>query len=232
MISTRLTKLAKYSKALSLPPLSSPLLSVFHLCASVDHQFPLSFFYPSCFFFYLRSCVCVRVFFSLPRPPHPDCVRVTRASFPLLRRQPPTLKFLQSLVPVSTLVLCFSFAGFFRFTLFSLSLSGFTRARATVWLGWRAVCRYLQRSWSEGILNVCGGNLGFDLFFIGEHFWWYLLLILGIFFYRNVFLYIGWLKKGIFSIGIILNSLFSFYFFLIKEIRLTNMIRFSFLLLF
>lgn len=121
-------------------------------------------------FFYLRSCVCVRVFFSLPRPPHPNCVRVTRASFPLLRRQPPTLKFLQSLVPVSTLVLCFSFAGFFRFTLFSLSLSGFTRARATVWLGWRAVCRYLQRSWSEGILNVCGGNLGFDLFFIGEHF--------------------------------------------------------------
>lgn len=232
MISTRLTKLAKYSKALSLPPLSSPLLSVFQslrLCwPPVSSFFLLSLL----FFFYLRSCVCVRVFFSLPRPPHPDCVRVTRASFPLLRRQPPTLKFLQSLVPVSTLVLCFSFAGFFRFTLFSLSLSGFTRARATVWLGWRAVCRYLQRSWSEGILNVCGGNLGFDLFFIGEHFWWYLLLILGIFFYRNVFLYIGWLKKGIFSIGIILNSLFSFYFFLIKEIRLTNMIRFSFLLLF
>lgn len=132
------------SLILSFPPLFFPLLSppVFHLCASVDHQFPLSFFYPSFFFLsFLHLCVCVYFFFfSLPRPPHPDCVRVVRGSF-----QFPLLRVTSDFEVSSISTRCFHsrslffFRRFFpRFTyvLFSLSLSGFTRP--TVWLGWRA----------------------------------------------------------------------------------------------
>lgn len=96
VISTRLTKLAKYSKALSSSRFLPSLPLYFHhqsstfapLLTTTSFLFLLSVF----FFLYLSFtlvCVYVRVFvfFSLPPPPHPDCVRVTRGSFqfPLLR---------------------------------------------------------------------------------------------------------------------------------------------------
>lgn len=146
VISTRLTKLAKYSKALSssrfLPSLPlyfrrqsstfAPLLTTSFLFLSF---IPLFFF-----IFSSLMCVCVFFFFSLPRPPHPDCVRVVRGSF-----QFPLLRATSDFEVSSISTRCFHsrslffFRRFFsRFTyvLFSLSLSGFTRP--TVWLGWRA----------------------------------------------------------------------------------------------
>lgn len=145
VISTRLTKLAKYSKALSSSRFLPSLPLYFHhqsstfapLLTTTSFLFLLSVF----FFFIFPSlscvyvCVCLFFFHCLLR--HTPIAYVwpeEASSFPFLG-QPPTLKFLQSLVAVSTLVLCFSFAGFFpvyvRTSLFfSLSLSGLT---------WRAV---------------------------------------------------------------------------------------------
>lgn len=174
------------SLILSFPPLSSPLLSppVFHLCASVDHQFPLSFFYPSFFFYLFFTYVCVCIFFffhCLVRHTPIAYVWSEEAfSFPFLG-QPPTLKFLQSPLVVSTLVLCFSFAGFFPGlrTYYFLCLFLVLRAPPFDLDGGRR--RYLQRSWSEGILNVCGGNLRFDLFLSGDIFVILLLILRGLF---------------------------------------------------
>lgn len=125
------SSLLPFTFAASLPPLRLcwPLVS--------------SFFLLSLFFFYLfftYVCVCIFFFFSLPRPPHPDCVRVVRGSF-----QFPLLRATSDFEVSSISTRCFHsrslffFRRFFpRFTyvLFSLSLSGFTRP--TVWLGWRA----------------------------------------------------------------------------------------------
>lgn len=145
VISTRLTKLAKYSKALSSSRFLPSLPLYFHhqsstfapLLTTTSFLFLLSvfffFIFPSLLCVYV--CVCLFFFHCLLR--HTPIAYVwpeEASSFPFLG-QPPTLKFLQSLVAVSTLVLCFSFAGFFpvyvRTSLFfSLSLSGLT---------WRAV---------------------------------------------------------------------------------------------
>lgn len=145
VISTRLTKLAKYSKALSSSRFLPSLPLYFHhqsstfapLLTTTSFLFLLSvfffFIFPSLLCVY--ACVCLFFFHCLLR--HTPIAYVwpeEASSFPFLG-QPPTLKFLQSLVAVSTLVLCFSFAGFFpvyvRTSLFfSLSLSGLT---------WRAV---------------------------------------------------------------------------------------------
>lgn len=174
------------SLILSFPPLSSPLLSppVFHLCASVDHQFPLSFFYPSFFFLsFLHLCVCVYFFFfSLPRPPHPDCVRVVRGSF-----QFPLLRATSDFEVSSISTRCFHSRSLFFFrrffpglrTYYFLCLFLVLRAPPFDLDGGRR--RYLQRSWSEGILNVCGGNLRFDLFLSGDIFVILLLILRGLF---------------------------------------------------
>lgn len=97
VISTRLTKLAKYSKALSSSRFLPSLPLYFHhqsstfapLLTTTSFLFLLSVFFFFLYFSFTLVCVYVRVFvfFSLPPPPHPDCVRVTRGSFqfPLLR---------------------------------------------------------------------------------------------------------------------------------------------------
>lgn len=146
VISTRLTKLAKYSKALSSSRFLPSLPLYFHhqsstfapLLTTTSFLFLLSVFFFFLYFSFTLVCVCVRVFVFfhclLRHTPIAYVWPEEASSFPFLG-QPPTLKFLQSLVAVSTLVLCFSFAGFFpvyvRTSLFfSLSLSGLT---------WRAV---------------------------------------------------------------------------------------------
>lgn len=212
VISTRLTKLAKYSKALSSSRFLPSLPLYFHhqsstfapLLTTTSFLFLLSVFF---FFFIFPSllcvyaCVCLFFFHCLLR--HTPIAYVwpeEASSFPFLG-QPPTLKFLQSLVAVSTLVLCFSFAGFFRFTyvlLFSFL------CLFLVWLGGR--CRYLQRSWSEGILNVCGGNLRFDLFLSGDIFM--IFIIDKSFFIVMFFFLVDGVCRDYF-----LNSLFLVYFF-------------------
>lgn len=132
------------SLILSFPPLFFPFtfaasLPPLHLCwPPVSSFFLLSLFF---FLSFLHLCVCVYFFFfSLPRPPYPDCVRVVRGSF-----QFPLLRVTSDFEVSSISTRCFHsrslffFRRFFpRFTyvLFSLSLSGFTRP--TVWLGWRA----------------------------------------------------------------------------------------------
>lgn len=172
VISTRLTKLAKYSKApliLSFPPplslLSPPVFSTFAPLLTTSFLFLLSVF----FFFIFPSLLCF--FFSLFFFCH-CLVRHTpiayvwpeeaSSSFPLLG-QPPTLKFLQSLSESR----CFHsrslffFRRFFRFTFPTFFFVSFWFYAPPFDLdgGW---CRYLRRSWSGGILNVWMGER-FDL---------------------------------------------------------------------
>lgn len=188
VISTRLTKLAKYSKALSssrfLPSLPlyfrrqsstfAPLLTTSFLFLSFIPLFFLSF---------LHLCVCVYFFFfSLPRPPHPDCVRVVRGSF-----QFPLLRVTSDFEVSSISTRCFHSRSLFFFrrffpglrTYYFLCLFLVLRAPPFDLDGGRR--RYLQRSWSEGILNVCGGNLRFDLFLSGDIFVILLLILRGLF---------------------------------------------------
>lgn len=188
MISTRLTKLAKYSKALSssrfLPSLPlyfrrqsstfAPLLTTSFLFLSF---IPLFFF-----IFSSLMCVCVFFFFSLPRPSHPDCVRVVRGSF-----QFPLLRVTSDFEVSSISTRCFHSRSLFFFrrffpglrTYYFLCLFLVLRAPPFDLDGERR--RYLQRSWSEGILNVCGGNLRFDLFLSGDIFVILLLILRGLF---------------------------------------------------
>lgn len=177
------------TRRLSHPLVSSPLFP-FTFAASLP---PLrlcwppvsSFFLLSLFFFlsFLHLCVCVYFFFfSLPRPPHPDCVRVVRGSF-----QFPLLRVTSDFEVSSISTRCFHSRSLFFFrrffpglrTYYFLCLFLVLRAPPFDLDGGRR--RYLQRSWSEGILNVCGGNLRFDLFLSGDIFVILLLILRGLF---------------------------------------------------
>lgn len=153
----------------------APLLTTSFLFLSF---IPLFFFY----LFFTYVCVCIFFFFHclVRHTPIAYVWSEEAFSFPFLG-QPPTLKFLQSPLVVSTLVLCFSFAGFFPGlrTYYFLCLFLVLRAPPFDLDGGRR--RYLQRSWSEGILNVCGGNLRFDLFLSGDIFVILLLILRGLF---------------------------------------------------
>lgn len=149
VISTRLTKLAKYSKApliLSFPPplslLSPPVFSTFAPLLTTSFLFLLSVF----FFFIFPSLLCFffsLFFLSLPRPPHPDCVRVTRGSFfqfPPLRAtsdfEVSSISLWESLFPLSFFVFL---PQVFSVYVPHFFLCLFLILRATVWLGWRVV---------------------------------------------------------------------------------------------
>lgn len=151
VISTRLTKLAKYSKApliLSFPPplslLSPPVFSTFAPLLTTSFLFLLSVFF---FFFYLPFTPVLFLFsfffLSLPRPPHPDCVRVTRGSFfqfPPLRAtsdfEVSSISLWESLFPLSFFVFL---SQVFSVYVPHFFLCLFLILRATVWLGWRVV---------------------------------------------------------------------------------------------
>lgn len=169
------------TRRLSHPLVSSSLLPLYFRRQSstfaplLTTSFLFLSFIPLFFLSFLHLCVCVYFFFFHCLVRHTPIAYVWSEeafSFPFLG-QPPTLKFLQSLVVVSTLVLCFSFAGFFPVyvrTIFFVSFWFYAPHRLTWMEGGVDICREVD---PKGFWMFVGETSDLICFYQGTFLWFY-----------------------------------------------------------